>query len=78
MKQRIFAAVLFGVGAALSAIQMRGALPATKIEWLGLAQVFVVATYGKFATSTALLAPNRDTWTPEERAAVNGVAKPVR
>jgi hypothetical protein len=67
MQQRLVAATLFGISAVLASLQVNG-LPSTREGWLGVGGVFVVAAWGKFSSSTTLIAPDRTVWSPEQRA----------
>jgi hypothetical protein len=66
MQQRIVAAALFGISAVLASLQVNG-LPSTREGWLGVGGVFMVAAWGKFSSSTTLLAADREVWTTERR-----------
>ena len=68
MEQRIIVAVGFGISATLSALQVNG-MPTTRDGWLGVLGVFVVATWGKFSSSTTVLSADRDVWTQARREA---------
>jgi len=66
MQQRIIVAVGFGVSAVIGSLQING-LPATRDGWVGVLLVFVVAAWGKFSSSTTIIAADREQWTPERR-----------
>jgi hypothetical protein len=72
MKERLFNALVFGL--ATTAVQL-GAIdwPATAQAWVGVAGIFLIAFYGKYSTSTALLTPDRKPWTEDEKRAVLGL-----
>ena len=71
MKQRIIVSIGYGLAGVLAAVQVNG-LPSTRDGWLGFAGVFVAAAWGKFSSNTTLVAPDRATWTPEQRAEMVG------
>lgn len=71
MQQRIIIAVGFGVSAVLASLQVNG-LPTTRDGWVGVLLVFVVSAWGKFSSSTTIIAADREVWTPERRIVEGG------
>lgn len=69
MQQRIVTAVCFGLVSALTAVQING-LPKTGEGWVALCVTCIVAGWGKYSSSTTILAPDRTVWTPEQRREV--------
>ena len=65
-QQRILVALGFGLSAAVGSLQING-LPNTLDGWIGVAIVFVVAAWGKYSSSTSIIGPHREVWTPERR-----------
>lgn len=73
MTQRLVAALIYGLTAALSALGAAG-IPQSSQGWMAILGVFITAFWGKFSSNTTIVAANRAEWTPEERAAANGGA----
>jgi hypothetical protein len=66
VQQRIIVAIGFGLSAVLGSLQING-LPHDRDGWIGVAIVFVVAAWGKYSSSTTIVGPDREVWTPERR-----------
>jgi hypothetical protein len=63
---RIGKALIYAIIAAGGVIQAGGA-PKTAEGWIGLVITSIVAGWGKYSSSTTLIAPNRTPWTNQER-----------
>lgn len=63
---RVTSAVVFGLVTVAISIQGQG-VPHTLDAILSLIAVAVIAAYGKYSSSSSLLALNRDQWTDERR-----------
>jgi hypothetical protein len=69
--KRIGTALMYGLVTALASYQ--ASHPATLEGWLtGVITPFVVAAWGKYSSSTTVIAPDRASWTPEQRAGIVG------
>lgn len=66
--QRILTALGYAVVALVGAYQASGP-PATAEAWGGLIVLAITTFWGKYSSSTTVIAPNRQVFTPEERAA---------
>ncbi len=68
MGQKLLYAALYGVSAALGALQVAG-LPKDEQGWLALGVVFFVAFWGKLTHTDNVIDPRKAIWTDEQRAA---------
>lgn len=68
MTQRIIVALMYAVGVVAATLQGTG-IPQTPEAWLGIVMAFVIAFWGKFSSSTTIVAMNRAPWTDTQRAA---------
>lgn len=66
MTQRIIVSLAYALSAMGAAFQASG-IPTTPEGWIGLVMAGIVAFWGKFSSSTTVIAPNRAPWTEEER-----------
>ena len=66
MVQRIIVALVYALAAVAATIQGTG-IPETPEAWIGLAVTLVVTFWGKFSSSTTIIAPNRAAWTDQQR-----------
>ena len=70
LMQRIIVSVVYGIGAAAPTFAAAFADSVVSgSEWSGIATAFVVAFWGTFKSNTTIVAPNREVWSPQERAA---------
>jgi hypothetical protein len=67
MLQRIINSTIYTVGVVFTGGYFTG-IPKTPEQWGILAGVVVAIWWGKFSTSTRVIAPNRKEWTEAERA----------
>lgn len=71
MAQRIIVALVYAVGIVIAAFQATG-VPQTTEAWIGLVIAFVTGFWGKFSSSTTIIAPNRTAWSAEQRKVEGG------
>ena len=66
MAQRILVSLVYAISAMVAAFQA-GGMPATAEQWAALVMAGVIAFWGKFSSSTTVVAPNRAAWSDQER-----------
>lgn len=71
MQQRIIVAIAFGASAALASLQVNGP-PTTREGWIGVLLAAVVAAWGKYSSSSTVIAADREVWSPERRLIETG------
>lgn len=67
MAYRLLNTFLFFIGAVAAAVQLSG-MPHTPEAWGAVIIPALMAAYGKFSSNQTFIAPNRPTWTDEQRA----------
>ena len=66
MAQRVIVSLAYALSAIMAAYQA-GGMPSTPEQWAALVMAGVIAFWGKFSSSTTVVAANRAPWTDAER-----------